>query len=50
MGLQSDIHEELRNEMVSKMIFGQPKDGDLTTLKKELIAITASIPSSTLGG
>jgi hypothetical protein len=30
-------------------IHGQPKDQDITTLKKELISIAASIPS-TLGG
>ncbi len=34
--------------MVTK-IHGQPKENDLTTLEKELIAIAASIPS-TLGG
>ncbi len=48
MGLRSDTWEELRKESVTK-ILGQPKDNDLMTLEKELIAITASIPS-TLGG
>jgi hypothetical protein len=48
MGLQSDTREELRKESVTK-IHGQPKENDLTTLEKELIAIAASIPS-TLGG
>ncbi len=42
MGLRSDTCEELRKERVTK-IFGQTKDGDLTTLEKELIAIAASI-------
>ena len=48
MGLRLDTHDELRKETVTK-IFGQPKDADLTTLEKELIAIAASIPT-TLGG
>jgi hypothetical protein len=48
MGLRSDTREELRKESVTK-IYGQPKEDDLTTLEKELIAIAASIPS-TLGG
>jgi hypothetical protein len=48
MGLRSDIQEELRKESVTK-IHGQPKENDLTTLEKELIAIATSIPS-TLGG
>ena len=48
MGLRSDTREELRKETATK-IFGQLKDADLTTLKKELIAIAASIPT-TLGG
>ena len=48
MGLRSDTREELRKETATK-IFGQPKNADLTTLKKELIAIAASIPT-TLGG
>jgi hypothetical protein len=48
MGLHSDTREELRKESVTK-IHGQPKENDLTTLEKELIAIAASIPS-TLGG
>jgi hypothetical protein len=48
MGLRSDNGEELRKELVTK-IHGQPKENDLTTLEKELIAIAASIPS-TLGG
>jgi hypothetical protein len=48
MGLRSDTREELRKESVTK-IHGQPKENDLTTLEKELLAIAASIPS-TLGG
>jgi hypothetical protein len=48
MGLHLDTLEELRKELVTK-IHGQPKENDLTTLEKELIAISASIPS-TLGG
>ncbi len=48
MGLQLDTREELRKELVTK-IHGQPKENDLTTLEKELIAIAASIPSM-LGG
>ncbi len=49
MGLRSDTREELRKEMVTKF-FGQPKDGDLTTFEKELIAIAASIPTMLGGG
>jgi hypothetical protein len=48
MGVQADIHEEVRKEMVTK-IHGQPTNHDLTILKKELIAILANI-STTLGG
>ena len=49
MGLQSDTHEELRRETVTK-IFGQTKDGDLIIHEKELIGIAASIPSMLGGG
>ena len=49
MGLRSDTQEELRKESVTK-IHGQPKENDLTTLEKELIAIAASIPSRLGGG
>ena len=48
MGLWADTRDELRKESATK-IFGQPKDADLTTLEKELIAIAVSIPT-TLGG
>jgi hypothetical protein len=48
MGVQADIWEEVRKEMVTK-IHGQPTNQDLTILKKELIAILANIPT-TLGG
>jgi hypothetical protein len=48
MGLRSDTQVELRKESVTE-IHGQPKENDLTTLEKELIAIAASIPSM-LGG
>ena len=49
MGLRSDTREELRKETATK-IFGQPKDADLTTLEKELIAIAVSIPTALGGG
>ena len=49
MGLRSDTRDELRKETVTK-IFGQPKDADITTLEKELIAIAASIPTALGGG
>jgi hypothetical protein len=48
MGKRAETRDELRKESVTK-IHGQPKDQDITTLKKELIAIAASIPT-TLGG
>jgi len=48
MGKQAETRDELRKESVTK-IHGQPTDQDITTLKKELIAIAASIPT-TLGG
>ena len=48
MGKQAETRDELRKESVTK-IHGQPKDQDITTLEKELIAIAASIPT-TLGG
>jgi hypothetical protein len=44
MGLQAETREELRKELVTK-IHGQPMDQDITTLEKELILISASIPS-----
>jgi hypothetical protein len=49
MGVRLDTQEELRKELVTK-IHGQPKEDDLTTLEKELITITASIPSMLGGG
>jgi hypothetical protein len=49
MGLRSDTSNKQRKETVTK-IFGQPKDADLTTLEKELIAIAASIPTALGGG
>jgi hypothetical protein len=49
MGLQSNTRKELKKETVNKN-FAQPKDGDLTTLEKKLIAITASIPTMLGGG
>jgi hypothetical protein len=49
MGLLAETREELRKELVTK-IHGQPTDQDITMLKKELIAITASIPSALGGG
>ena len=42
MGVRTDIQEEVRKEMVTK-IHGQLTNQDLTTLKKELIAILANI-------
>jgi hypothetical protein len=48
MGVQADIWEEVRKEMVTK-IYGRPTNQDLTILEKELIAILANIPT-TLGG
>ncbi len=48
MGVCTDIREEIRKEMVTK-IHGQPTNQDLTLLEKELIAILANIPT-TLGG
>jgi hypothetical protein len=49
MGLRAETHEELRKELVTK-IHGQPTDQDITTLEKELISISASIPSGLGGG
>ncbi len=43
-----DTRQELRKELVTQ-IHGQPKENDLTTLEKELIAIAASIPSTLRG-
>ncbi len=48
MGIRADIREEVQKETVTK-IHGKPTNQDLTTLKKELIAILANIPT-TLGG
>ena len=49
MGKQAETCAELRKESVTK-IHGQPTDQDITTLKKELIAIAASIPTGLDGG
>ncbi len=49
MGLRAETREELRKELVTK-IHGQPTDQDITTLEKELISISASIPSGLGGG
>jgi hypothetical protein len=49
MGLQADTQEEARKETVTK-IHGQPMDQDVTLLKKELIAIAATIPTTLEGG
>jgi hypothetical protein len=49
MGKQAETRDELRKELVTK-IHGQPMDQDITTLKKELIAIAASIPTRLGGG
>ncbi len=48
MGLRAETRDELRKELVTK-IHRQPTDHDITTLKKNLVAIAASI-SSALGG
>ncbi len=45
MGLPAETPDEQRKELVTK-IHGQPMDQDITTLKKELIAILASIPTA----
>jgi hypothetical protein len=49
MGLRAETRDELRKELVSK-IHGQPRGHDITTLKKNLVAIAASIPSGFRGG
>ncbi len=49
MGLRAETRDELRKESVTK-IHGQLTDHDITTLKKELVAIAASIPSGLRGG
>jgi hypothetical protein len=48
MGLCAETRDDFRKESVTK-IHGQPMDHDITTLKKNLIAIAASTPSG-LGG
>jgi hypothetical protein len=48
MGIQTEIQDEIRKEMVTK-IHGQPTSHDLTILEKEIIAMLPSIPK-TLGG
>jgi hypothetical protein len=49
MGLHTETRDELRKELVTK-IHGQPTDHNITTLEKNLVAITASIPSGLGGG
>jgi hypothetical protein len=49
MGLQAETRDELRKDSVTK-IHGQLTDQDITTLKKELVSIAASIPSGLGGG
>ena len=49
MGKLAETCDELRKESVTK-ILGQPMDQDITTLKNELIAIAASIPTRLGGG
>jgi hypothetical protein len=49
MGLHAETGDELRKELITK-IHGQPTDQDITTLKKNLVAIAASIPSGLGGG
>ena len=49
MGKLAETCDELRKESVTK-ILGQPMDQEITTLKNELIAIAASIPTRLGGG
>ncbi len=49
MGLRAETRDEIRKESVTK-IHGQLMDHDITTLVKELVVITASIPSRLGGG
>jgi hypothetical protein len=49
MGLHAETRDELMKELVTK-IHGQPTDHDITTPKKELISIAASIQSGLGGG
>ena len=49
MGKRAETRDELRKESITK-IQGQPTDQDITTLEKELIAIAASIPTTSGGG
>ncbi len=49
MGLQAETGDKVKKELVTK-IHGQPTNQDITTLKKELISLAASIPSRLGGG
>jgi hypothetical protein len=49
MGLRAETRDELRKELVTK-IHGQSTDHNITALKKNLVAIAASIPSGLGGG
>ncbi len=49
MGLRAETRDELWKESVTK-IHGQPMDHNIATLKKNLVAIAASIPSGLRGG
>jgi hypothetical protein len=49
MGIQTEIREEIRKEMVTK-IHGHSTSHDLTILEKEIIAILVNIPTSLGGG
>ncbi len=48
MGLRADTRDKLQKETATK-IHGQPTDHNVTLLKKDLITITATIPTI-LGG
>jgi hypothetical protein len=49
MGIRVEIQDKLRKEMLTK-IHGQPTNHNLTIIKKELIAILASIVTALGGG
>ena len=49
MGVKEDIEESLKDRPVTK-IDGQPNNKELTSFKKELSKIAASVPTSLRGG
>jgi hypothetical protein len=50
MGTRAETREEIRKEPISKIFVGQPTEHDITKMEKELMAITATTPSSLGGG